>query len=979
MPDPDASRASDDLGSGPAPPTGRVTLVHTDVEGSSALWQDHAEAMREALAVHDAILRAALQRNGGYEVQTAGDAFFLAFAAPDAAIRFAIDAQCGLASAAWPAALAAGLRVRIGLHRGEPWIRPDPTTGRMDYGGPMSNRAARIGSAPHGGQIVASDAAWQAAFDADAEGLAALVRADDLGLHALRGLDGHERLWQLAPLALQPPGAPPQTFPPLRTDPIRKTNLIPRGDAFVGRDDELRSLGALLDGGARLLTLLGPGGMGKTRLSHQFAAARIEQFPGGAWFCELTEARDEEALAVAVGRALDVPLTHRDPIAQLGAVLAGKGEALVVLDNAEQVVDACAAAVRRWMAAAPGLRLLVTSRIRLAIEGEQVVALQPLPVAQAVALFCARAAAVRPGFPAQPDALDPAAAQAVQTVVQRLDCMSLPIELAAARTRSMSPEQIAARLDRRFALLAGGGRDRTARQATLRGAIDWSWELLQPWEREALCQSAVFRGGFTLDDAEAVFDLDAFPDAPWAADAVQSLVDQSLLYLDEPRPGQVRVRCYESIHAYAVERRGEDPDAAMRDAVRHGRCYARLGEDAALDALHGHGGVDRRWALFFELENLQSAQEAAQRRGDLEVAAACALATAPVYEVRGPFALGAARFDALLAEAGFTEAGLADADAATSPSLAALARRLRYWRGFLRRLAGAPDAAREDLATALAMQRAAGDVRGEAYSVAALAIVDREQGRPDAAREGFDHALALHRQGGNRHGEGVVLAHLGLLDQDLGDRERATARYEAALAIYREVGDRRLEGRMLGNLGLLAKARGDYEQARELTRRTLAIAAEVGDHLGEGIALGNLGDHWLAAGAADEAEACLRAAVRRCDETLPMAAGAFRGSLALALADRGAFAEVQALLDQGEAQLRGRHAVEFGKLCCKRALVLQAMAAAGQGSEAAALAAVEAAEAAVTAAGVGEASELGRLWRVVSEWQGGVSRTDPGR
>ncbi|MEY3013780.1 MAG: hypothetical protein RIT45_2515 [Pseudomonadota bacterium] len=934
------------------PPTGRVTLVHTDVQGSSALWQRLGDAIRPALALHDALLRAALEAHGGYEVQTAGDAFFLAFADAAAAVRFAVQVQRDLHAAAWPDALPEGLQVRIGLHRGEPWARIDPTTGRMDYGGPMSNRAARIGAAPHGGQTVASDAAWQAALDADAGAIAAEIHADDLGLHGLRGLDGHERLWQLTSR-----DAPARRFPPLRTEPLRKTNLQPRGDAFVGREDELRGLGERLDAGARLLTLLGPGGMGKTRLSQQFAAARTEAFPGGAWFCDLTEARDEAALAVAVGRALDVPLTHHDPIAQLGAVLAGKGEALVVLDNAEQVVDACAAAARRWLAVAPGLRLLVTSRIRLAIEGEDVVALQPLPLAEAVALFCARAASARPGFPASPEGLDAEALQAVRTIAVRLDCMSLPIELAAARVRSMSPPQIASRLDRRFALLAGADRDRTARQATLRGAIDWSWDLLQPWEREAMCQCAVFRGGFTLDDAEAVLALDAFPDAPWAADAVQSLIDQSLLWLDEPRPGQLRVRCYESIHAYALERRAADASAAAADAARHGACYARLGRDDAIDALHGHGGVERRWALFFELENLQAAQAAAQARGDWAVAAACALASAPIYEVRGPFALGAARLDALLAAP-----TLAAPDLVSAPEAHASSRRLRYWRGFLRRLGGSPEAARDDLRTALAMQREAGDLRGQAYSLAALAILDREQGQTEAAREGFAASLALHRQVGNRHGEGVVLAHVGLLAQDLGDREQAQARYEAAFAIYEDVGDRRLQGRMLGNLGLLAKARGELDLARELTQRTLAIAAEVGDHLGEGIALGNLGDHWLAAGAADEAEACLRAAVRRCDETLPMAAGAFRGSLAVALAHRGAFHDVEALLAQGEAQLRGRHAVEFGKLCCKRVLVRAAMLAAGAGDAAALDEALRAADAAVGAAGASEGSELGRLW-----------------
>ena len=738
----------------------------------------------------------------------------------------------------------------------------------------------------------------------------------------------------------------------LKTPDLRKSNLPVRLDSFVGRGPELAELSEfLVSGASRLVTLLGAGGTGKTRLAQRFAARHLADFPGGAWFCDLTEVRSLDGLLGAVGAALEVPLTGRDPGAQLGDAILGRRRVLIVLDNFEQVVEHAAATVGAWLQRAPEARFLVTSRARLDLEGERLFPLEPLPVDEAVRLFEDRARAARPDF-----RVTDAARATVEDIVERLDCISLAVELAAARVRVLSPEKLLARLSQRFKLLSGGRRDQTARQATLRGAIDWSWELLKPWEQAALAQCSVFAGGFTLEAAEAVLDLESWEDAPWAMDVVQSLVDQSLVRVREPRPGCGRFGLYESIREYAAEklaaagastapdgRSATGPEAVRAAHQRHAEHYAALGTEEHLASLHVHGGVERGRLLGLEMENLVVAMDRSTAAGEAEPAAGACLAAMEVIEQTGPFLAGA-KLAARVLEL---------------PGLAASQEtRLLQKRGLLLLFSGRSEEGLVTLEAALAKAREERSRLHEGIVLGVLGVLHGEQGRSDEAREHFEAALAIHRQVGNRRSEGTELGNLGTLHGAQGRTDEAREHFEAALAIHREVGNRRNEGVSLGKLGNLHGEQGRPAEAREQCEAALAIHREAGDRRNEGAVLGNLGDLLLAQGETEAAETRLTEAVAVCDETWPAGAGAFRGSLALLRARQGAFDEARTLLTRGEQQLRGVYAFELGKLLCKRGEVERL---AGD------LDAARAARNEAASIGAGPDSELGRALAALND------------
>ncbi|HEY9854947.1 MAG TPA: adenylate/guanylate cyclase domain-containing protein, partial [Stenomitos sp.] len=469
-----------------APPTGQVTLVFTDVQGSTSLWEQHTDAMRAALLQHNAELRQLLAETGGYEVKTEGDAFMLAFGDPVAAVRWCLAAQETLLGIDWPHALLShpdaseaqredgsllfrGLRVRMGVHTGHPECRQDPVTGRMDYFGPMVNRAARISGAAHGGQIVLGAEAWKAVQPH----LAALgaPQAVELGRFHFKGLVEPEALVQLLPTSLGD-----RSFPPPKAQDVKKTNLVPSPSRFIGRERDLRRVHELFTQGSRLITLLGPGGTGKTRLSQQFGLEGLEDYPGGAWFCDLTQASTLDGIGEAVAAALGVPLTtvtcDDDLVRVLGNALAARGRTLVILDNFEQLVDHAAATLGRWLTAAPESHFLVSSRELLRLPGETAYELSPLGLpsdpsdiagSEAVQFFVDRVRAVRSDYD-----LTEADAPTVAEIVRQLDGIPLAIELAAARMSVLTAAKLLERLPRRFDLLSTGRRDASERQATLR-------------------------------------------------------------------------------------------------------------------------------------------------------------------------------------------------------------------------------------------------------------------------------------------------------------------------------------------------------------------------------------------------------------------------------------------------------------------------------------------------------------------------------
>ncbi len=451
-------------------PSGTVSFLFTDVEGSTQLLHELGdEHYAEALDEHRRVIRDACARHAGVEVDTQGDAFFLAFATAPAALEAAAQASTTLASGP--------IRVRMGIHTGTPHL------GREGYVGADVHRAARIAACGHGGQVLVS---------ASTASLVAPARLRDLGEHRLKDLGAPERIYQLGDA----------DFPPLAS--LHRTNLPVPSTPFLGRGQELaKVIGLLSRRDGRPLTLTGPGGTGKTRLALQAAAEVADRYPHGVWWVPLAVLRDPELVRAAIEQSLDATSDLAEHVADR--------RMLLLLDNFEHVV-AARSEIADLLAACPGLDVLVTSRESLHLTGEQEYPVPPLQPEEGVDLFVARARAVEPDF---------AADELVPEICRRLDELPLALELAAARVRALSPAQLLERLEQRLSLLTGGARDLPERQRTLRATIEWSHELLLPEERRLFARLAVFRAGCTLGSAEAVADAEL--------DTLQSLLDKSLV------------------------------------------------------------------------------------------------------------------------------------------------------------------------------------------------------------------------------------------------------------------------------------------------------------------------------------------------------------------------------------------------------------------------------------------------------------------
>ena len=605
-------------------------------------------------------------------------------------------------------------------------------------------------------------------------------------------------------------------------------------DRFIGRDGELEQLGGHL-AGSRVVTLCGAGGMGKTRLAVHYGWHSLEDWPGGVWYCDLTEARGLDGVARAVAGPLGVELGRGDATGQLGHAIAARGRCLVILDNFEQVADLAEATLGRWADTAREARFVVTSRERLDLGTVQtMLEVEPLPLEHSVELFATRALRLRPGL------LLSAGAEAgsVRDIVELVEGMPLAIELAAARIRVMDVAEIAAQMRRRFQLLTGG---RGSRHMTLEAVIESSWELLAPWEKAAWAQCGVFEGGFTLRAAEDVLDLRAWPEAPWVVDVLQSLLDKSLLRAWVPRrdePGdsgtEVRFGMYESLREYArlklgeagaVGHGGSGSEAARAAEERHGRSYARFGSQAEVDRLDQHGGVARRHVLRREFGNFMVAFQRALARGDDATAVATYCAAAHVLFVRGPLEtavrLGREALDRIRGSE----------DRA----------RLLFTLGWAELFHGPRADAEEHLGAAIAAWRDLGDRVQEGVAVGTLAVLEMNQGRMKEATAHFEFELGVAREMGNRVREGIVLNNLGECFRRQGRMGDARGHFEAALAVCREVGNRRVEGMLHTNLGQVHRREGRLEEARGHLEAAVTIAREVGSRMSEGNALNTLG------------------------------------------------------------------------------------------------------------------------------------------
>jgi predicted ATPase/class 3 adenylate cyclase len=528
-------------------PSGTVTFLFTDVEGSTRLWEEHPEAMRAAMARHDEIVRLAIESNRGHVVKTTGDGFHAVFASAQDAIAASLAMQIAIEQEPWPGTVQ--LRARIGLHSGEAELRAG------DYYGSSTNRAARLMGTGHGGQILASGAT-AAIVSHD---LPEHIELAPLGEHRLRDLEEPIAIFQLTAPGLA------RDFPALLTLDAYPSNLPAQFSSFVGREPEVAEVAALLVE-ERLVTLTGVGGVGKTRLALQVAGEVLPRFRGGAWLVELAKVRDPDAVVEAVGVALGAPNRPELPVIDTVVQFLRTKQLLLVLDNCEHVLATAAELVRTLEHTCPHVVVLATSREGLGIAGERLLGVRSLRESESEQLFIGRATAVQSGF-----MLSPENAPAVREVCRRLDGIPLAIELAAARVAVLSPAQIAGRLDQRFRLLAGGERGAIERHATLRAAIDWSYELLEPDEQLVLARLSVFAGSCTLEAAEAVCGGGAI--APeMVLDLVSSLVARSLVVADTTDPAETSYRLLETIRQYAEERLDADDRADTND--RHARYYA---------------------------------------------------------------------------------------------------------------------------------------------------------------------------------------------------------------------------------------------------------------------------------------------------------------------------------------------------------------------------------------------------------------------
>lgn len=580
------------------------TFVFTDIEGSTGKWELHPESMRDAVANHDRILREAVDRHSGVVVKTTGDGMMAAFLDPVGAVTAAAEMVATLEQSDWGDI--GSLTIRVGVHMGDAEQRAD------DFFGPTVNRTARIMGIGHGGQVLVSEAVEQRIRGRLGCGLS----FRDLGHHRLKDLGGAQRIYQLLGPSLV------ESFPPLKSLDVTPNNLPSQQTELLGRGEELRRLRSLLDSvDVRLVTATGPGGTGKTRLALQAAAEQVDRFPDGVQLVDLAAVRDPDGVLSAVVRVVGATKPSEEGPFEVAVKAIGDRQMLLVLDNFEQVIPAAHELIA-LLERCPNLNILVTSREALRVRGEQVFPVDPLAVpaadadledagaTEAVELFVARARAVDHGFE-----LTEANAAHVVAICRRLDGLPLAIELAAARLRLFDPAELLARLETRLDLLRGGARDLPDRQRTLRGTIDWSYELLTPGERVQLCVLGVFSGAF-LDSLEAVAGTIDGVDPFDVLDDVESLVAKSLLR-SERTPGGTRFTMLETVREYTRDRLSEDAD--LERAVR--RAHADHFAGLSVDLRERLAGPERRAALdvaSIELGNLRNAWSYSVTERDVE-------------------------------------------------------------------------------------------------------------------------------------------------------------------------------------------------------------------------------------------------------------------------------------------------------------------------------------------------------------------------
>ena len=794
-------------------PTGTVTFLFTDLEGSTALWERHPDAMRVALARHDELLRELVESNNGAVFKMVGDACCAAFASAPDALAAAVAAQRALRERDWGEL--GRLSVRISIHTGA----AEETRG--DYVGPPVNRVARLLAAGHGGQILVSGTSAGLVAGSLPPG----CELRDLGLHRLKDLIDPERIHEVAGPGLD------ERFPPLRTLDARQTNLPIQATRLVGRVQELEAAGRLLaDEDVRLVTLTGPGGTGKTRLALQLGAEALDRYPDGVYFVELSPIDDPELVPATIAQALALKESPGHAFADSLQDYLRDRNLLLVLDNLEQLL-AAAPLFGRLLGGSPGLNLLVTSRAPLRLSGEHEFAVAPLELPppqldsvpdlagyDAVALFVERARAVDAGF-----VLDAENARAVAEICARLDGLPLALELAAARVKLLRPTQLLPRLEHALAILTRGARDAPGRHQTLRETIAWSFRLLDPAEQALFARLSVFAGGCSLEAAEALCGSDVL-------EHLASLVDKSLIRRVEAASGEPRYTMLATIREFAsecLEASGKAAEAREAHA-KHVLAFAEEVEPA-LNAPDQAAAMHR---VADEHENVRAALTWALEQRNAELAQRIAGALVVFFSLRGHLSEGRAWLERAIAEG-------------ESPALAKAVNGL----GVLAREQGDYDRAQELFAENLPRARAEGGwlLPRALMNLGAIALY---RGEYERAQPLFEESRREALASGDDSALSTSLIRLGVLAYSVADIARAREHWEEGLAVERRRGNPSAVASLLNNLGYLAVVEGDHARATELSEESMAICETLGDKRGVSSPLLNLslvaldsGDH----------------------------------------------------------------------------------------------------------------------------------------
>ncbi|MFZ1321757.1 MAG: tetratricopeptide repeat protein [Ignavibacteria bacterium] len=785
-------------------PTGNVTFLFTDIESSTQLAQEFPDSHQFTLRIHNKILTEAIESHNGFIFKTIGDAFCAAFQNAGDAVKAAVSIQTGLASAEWKDAV---IKVRIGIHSGQAeWIE-------NNYSGYITlARTARVMSSSYGEQIIISVDVFDQIPESELVSNNYAIR--DLGERRLKDVIKPIRLYQVIAPGLR------EEFPPLKTLDARPNNLPLQLTNFIGRENELTQVKKIF-ADSHLLTITGSGGSGKSRLALQTGADLIDDFVNGVWLTELASVSDPELIPQTIIESLGIKEEPNETPEKILIGFLKDKEILIILDNCEHLIDACAALTENLLTYCPMLKILATSREALKCRGEHLFRIptlshpepdsdetpEQLSQYESVRLFIERALSLNPAFRVNNDN-----APALAAICSRLDGIPLAIELAAARTKILSLEKIHERLDDRFSLLTGGKRTALPRQQTLRALIDYSYDLLENNEKILWSRLSVFSDGWTLEEAEEICSDDTV-DKYEIIDLLSNLAEKSIILFDEINE---RYNILETIKQYGKEKL----TGSEIILSKHLHYFKELAGSAEPEL---RGKNSKYWLDKLEAEypNIKSAVEWSLDEGEIEDGVSLVNSLFEFWRMRGYY------FNEKL----LLEKFLINREKLDKSSLADVL----ITAGSLANIQGNLDYAQKLFTECLTLSKELNDKSKIASSIGAMGFIESAQGNNDKARILFEESLALKRELGNRQDIATDLNNLGVILCDIGDKgdfDQAQKYLEECLTLLREISDVRGLARSLGNLAILSNIKGDYNSAKNLYEESLEMLREIGDQRG---------------------------------------------------------------------------------------------------------------------------------------------------